>query len=365
MNERRIDLVYAAALGDTDEDKQRIDNVSAATFDDKHLWTATDEGITFERLTRNADGTRFEDARSYRLSDFFPGYPPRRVDNPAKPEKEADLEGLCYSEGQTAEGKPERRLWMTASHALNRKKPETAAVAELIGQITNGNPAGSILRRQNARTLLGYVRIDESGDPVPGSGRMLPLGDGAGTLVGTLNSEWGLLARATGIAAKENGLDIEGIAVSGMKVLLGLRGPVVGPLSMVIELDLRETGTGLEIVRPDGSPACRPHLIDTGGLGIRDLALHASGLAVLTGPTMDSDGVFQVRLVDHPFPPWNGTATARQSRPLATLGTSDGNRRPEGLALVAGRVLVVAERKGKDNNPQILTADEHLIPPLT
>lgn len=359
MGHRDVALRYGDSFGDDPEDKQRIDNVSAVAFGAEHLWTASDEKATFERLTRNDNGIVFDKAETFTLKKLFTGFPPTRIDDPTRTEKEADLEGLCFRKG--TEDKPDR-LWITGSHALTRKNYEGEVTLTLLAKP---------LSRGNARTLLGCVDVI-AGKPIRKSGRMLPLGEVEGSLVSAIRSSgFTALEDATLRPAKENGLDIEGIAVAEnaaahqTKVFLGLRGPVIGPYAIVLEIDVRETESALEIVKPAELPACRPHLIHTAGLGIRDLAWHNDGLAVLTGPTMDMDGPFEIRMAAAPVKGWNPNDTgARTTVLLKELGSKGGTRRPEGIALVNGKVLVVSERKDKDNDPQVLMAEEYVIPAL-
>lgn len=351
VGHRDVALRYGAVLAEDDAEKRRIDNVSAVAFGGGHLWTATDEKATFERLTADKGGLVYDAAASFRLKDIF-GDEFRKV--------EADIEGLCFNKPK---GRP-ARLWMTGSHALVRKKYTERDSGDLLGRTEGMGASEAKLRRENARTLLGLVNI-VAGKPVKSSARMLPLGDGEGSLIATLRAGWRELAHATERPAKENGLDIEGIAVDGMKVFLGLRGPVVGPYGIILEVDVQDTGSALEILRPAKLPACRPHLIHTGGLGIRDLALHADGLAVLAGPTMDMDGPFEIRMAAAPASRWDpADLSARNTVLLKELGSQGGTRRPEGIALLDGKVLVVSERKDKDNDPQVLMAEELVIPVL-
>jgi hypothetical protein len=105
-----------------------------------------------------------------------------------------------------------------------------------------------------------------------------------------------LLAPFLKIPAKENGLDIEGIAVSGSDVWLGLRGPVLSGHAVVLQLELKETRSGRlkpKRLEPERR-RYRRHLLDTGGLGIRDLRLDGEDLLLLVGPTMALEGTAHV-----------------------------------------------------------------------
>lgn len=92
----------------------------------------------------------------------------------------------------------------------------------------------------------------------------------------------------TRIASKENGLDIEGIAVAEGRVYLGCRGPV-----------FRENWTPIVSVDFDEPNELELFLVPLGGLGIRDLARVDSGFLILAGPVGDGPGRAQLSW-------WNG-----------------------------------------------------------
>ena len=96
-----------------------------------------------------------------------------------------------------------------------------------------------------------------------------------------------------GIPSKDNGLDVEGLAVSGNRVFLGLRGPVLRGWTVIIELEVTDgRGRRAQAGRPglvrradSGDTSCSSR-----ALGVRDLVIHDKDLFVLAGPTMDLDG---------------------------------------------------------------------------
>jgi hypothetical protein len=94
-----------------------------------------------------------------------------------------------------------------------------------------------------------------------------------------------LLAAAVALPAKENGFDIEGIAVEG--VWFGLRGPAVNGHAIVVEFAMKiDAGGHLKATRLDGKKRYRLHLLDTGGLEIRELTPDGPHMLVLLGHTM-------------------------------------------------------------------------------
>ena len=95
-----------------------------------------------------------------------------------------------------------------------------------------------------------------------------------------------------GIPSKDNGLDVEGLAVSGNRVFLGLRGPVLRGWTVVIELQVTDGSSGVFMLDVLGSSGVkfRRHFLQLEGLGVRDLVIHGKDVFVLAGPTMDLDG---------------------------------------------------------------------------
>jgi hypothetical protein len=95
-----------------------------------------------------------------------------------------------------------------------------------------------------------------------------------------------------GIPSKDNGFDVEGLAVSGDRVFLGLRGPVLRGWSMVIELRVSLGADGMLKLEKMGGSNRRylKHFLQLDGLGVRDLVIQGSDLLVLAGPSMDLDG---------------------------------------------------------------------------
>jgi hypothetical protein len=104
------------------------------------------------------------------------------------------------------------------------------------------------------------------------------------------------LAPFLAIPGKDNGFDIEGLAVADGRVFLGLRGPVLRGWAVILELEpAADAADKLELNPLDAKH--RPylkHFLQLGGLGIRDLCRHGDDLLILAGPTMDLDGPVRV-----------------------------------------------------------------------
>ena len=96
------------------------------------------------------------------------------------------------------------------------------------------------------------------------------------------------------IPGKDNGFDIEGLAVVGERLLLGLRGPVLRGWAVILEVELEEDVKNPSTLRlkPIGPKQrlYRKHFLRLGGLGVRDLCVQDADILILAGPTMSIDG---------------------------------------------------------------------------
>lgn len=257
-------------------------DLSAVAVRGSCLWIANDELATVERLVKR-DGRSYGEHQPFHLADVFK--------LPEGAGGEMDIEGLDI-DGEY--------LWIVGSHSLTRRKPKR-----------DDHDPGDALERlsdvkhQPNRHFLGRVPL--SGDGAEG---MFDLGAVANGADGTVHRAAALkitrkrgkldqllqedehIGRFMGVPGKENGFDIEGLAVRGERVFLGLRGPVLRGWAIVLELALKEAKPGRLKPRklgPDGRRYTK-HFIDLGGLGIRELGFDGDALLILAGPTMDLDG---------------------------------------------------------------------------
>ena len=243
----QIKLDYAAAAT-----APLLKNISGAAMAGDLLWTVSDEGRTVECLRPDGDGYILDVQLS--LDALFPELP----------EGEADLEAVSVDGDH---------IWVCGSHCRVRAKP--VATGEV-------NPK---TRRRPSRHLLGRLSLHDgrlAHDPAPVS---LPF-TGGGSLRRHLSSD-PHLALFLDLPSKEGGLDIEGLAVRGRQVLLGLRGPVLDGQAVVVELRVKE---GLAIAES----RTFVHIIDLGGLGIRDAVFADDHVLLLAGPTGAADGPFRI-----------------------------------------------------------------------
>jgi len=356
-----LTMEFQPALDDAKGGKELRDGLSAALQVGRSLWVANDESSTLERLT--LAGPRAAGHVQFALADLLDLPVPGR--GPAAPE--VDIEGLDQADGF---------LWLVGSHSWKRSKPDQEdGAAAAIRQLADTD-------RQANRFLLARIPLDdEDGLPVPvrkaGARRSQSLrADTKGNELTRLLRKDRHLAPFIGLPGKENGFDVEGLAVRGDRVFLGLRGPVLRGWAVVLELRVEGKGKRLELRRVDGPAGkgkrVRKHFLDLGGLGIRDLCRHGEDLLVLAGPTMGLSGPVRVlRWRDALCSEDACLVPAEALDRVLEVPFGDGCDHAEGLALLDDarhgkpRLLVVHDSPcaSRQVGPSSLRADLHVLRP--
>ena len=259
-------------------------NLSGAAFTGDWLWVAGDEACGVERLRRlepvGRETLRFGEVCDFPLADL--------LDLPGATDEEADIEGMAVVDGF---------LWLVGSHGLKRKnaKPERS-------HADNARRLAKLALDGNRR-LLACLPIEPDASGAPCLVRLAADGRRALRLKG--DAQHNLLTRALAddphfgpylqIPGKDNGFDIEGLAVFGRRLLLGLRGPVLRGWSALLEIEVQARGDELRLVPLDDSGTLlRKHFLQLNGLGVRDLHFSGDDLYLLAGPTMVLNGEIRV-----------------------------------------------------------------------
>ncbi|HEX6015299.1 MAG TPA: DUF3616 domain-containing protein [Geminicoccaceae bacterium] len=249
------------------------ESISALALREDSLFLGSDEGIVLDRLTRTGDD-RFASPRAFPILDLLD------LPNRTGEDDEIDIEGMDI-EGDV--------LWLVGSHTWTRGKPEDDPPRDL--EKVRPNPNRHVLA---CLPLLpdgkGLYALPEGGERAPGIAR-LPIGKKQGELAKALKRD-AHLGPFRKIPSKENGFDVEGIAARGSRLLLGLRGPVLRGVAIVLELAAEPKTDGELALHPLGpDDRCyRKHFLDLGGNGVRDLHRHGDDLLILAGPTASIDG---------------------------------------------------------------------------
>ena len=321
------------------------ESLSAALVVNEHLWVASDESVAVERLTHDG-GDKFNQHKSFALNEL--------VQLPAEgtnADQEVDIEGLAFENSY---------LWLVGSHSIKRKK------------VDNDEPASSEKRiKKLAKTEIDGNRFLLARIPLNANGELMKEMPGAedpqrilkaAQLPGDINRNELIDALRTpadphfanflSIPGKDNGFDIEGLAVAGERIFMGMRGPVLRGFAGILEISITEEDSRLKLREIDGK-RYKKHFLDLKGLGVRDLCTTGSDLLILAGPTMNLDGpVYVFR--------WPNALTAsgeqlifsEELEQLFELEFGDGTDHAEGLALVSDgesqQLLIVYDSPGDE-----------------
>ncbi len=275
-------LLSRVLLRFNSDSEDLIGELSAATrTPDGSLWVGSDELLGVERLSE-LEPNVFGNHQHFSINDFV---------ELINTDDEIDIEGMDYSEGY---------LWILGSHSTKRKKPKREDQVEDIERLSQ-------IKTELNRYLLARIPVI-NGELVKScclsdnpekkvTAARLQTTDNSNVLVEVLKQDPHLGAIvSSGLPSKDNGLDIEGIAIHDHRIFLGLRGPVLRGLAVILEIEVEETQPGVLMLKAlkDCDQLYRKHFIDLNGLGIRELCFQDEDLIILAGPTMDLDGEMQV-----------------------------------------------------------------------
>ena len=325
---------------------------SAVVQAEGYLWVASDESNSIERFSKTESGI-YAQHQTFRLANY--------LTLPGNDEEEIDIEGLSYDSGY---------IWVVGSHSLRRRKADSKEkMAKQIRRLGK-------LRTTDNRYLLARIPLapDTKGEwtlrkHVGGAKKTsrtaarLMGGDGGNVLTDALRLD-DHIGPFLSIPSKDNGFDIEGLAVCGNRAFLGLRGPLLGGWAIVIEILLKDIAPGIIGLAAidDDDRLYRKHFLDLRGLGVRDLCVHGSDLLVLAGTTMSLNGPAAIFRWAGALDATGETLLARAKLPKIVelpykTGTENVNKRPEGFTLYSNdnkstALLVVYDSAGIAGKPE-------------
>jgi len=213
------------------------DQLSGITFIGDRLVICPDEEASFQTLRRVAPD-RYTVATTITL---FSG-----------DDVEIDLEGAA---------KDGTHVYLVGSHSLARKKKSSRTVPIK----KNRQRLTDVEKREGANSFF-RLKLDREGN--------LASKDRVG-LQGILKGDK-ILGPFTKIPSKENGTDIEGIAVKDETLFLGFRGPV-----------RRENFVPVMVLQLDRPEDYELRFVNLDGHGIRDITAVENGFLIIGGPVGD------------------------------------------------------------------------------
>ena len=308
--------------------KKVAKSLSGVACWNNYLFVAGDEASGLERLQTVEGG--YGARTSFNLKAIF--------DLPGNAEEEADIESLSIAGNW---------LWIVTSHARTRVK-----LKDNIRDFAR-------IKFHPERYVLGCIPLatGEHGEPIPvrrdddREAWCIPLSETGNALTDALAQD-PHLSSSLKIPAKENGLDIEGIAVHEHCLVLGLRGPVLREHAVLLVFDLSGNNGGGLRAQAGHSVSYRKIFVHLDGLGVRDLCRWDQDLLILAGPTMPISAPYRLYRIAEFF--------KRASLPnipaadyLCDLPLADGN--PEGLSPQSNpdEFLVVADSPPESDDLQV------------
>lgn len=314
------------------------DDLSSVARTGKYLWLAFDEGSGVERLKKVRN--YYAQHQRFYLSDY--------LDLP-EDRGEMDIEGLTHVG---------HYLWVVGSHSLKRDTPDDreTPVKEQIKALAK-------LKRDPNRFTIARIPLIE--DPETGEYQLhkkCPNPDNPEELLTAAklkaNTSSSQLSKAVSkdkhfqdfmsMPGKENGFDIEGIAVVGDRIFLGLRGPVIIGWAIILEIALKQKSKKKLKLKKIGKhkQKYRKHFVHLHGMGIRELDAFHDDLLILAGPTMDCDGTIALYRIEGGLPDEKESITYHdqiERLTNVTLGheTEFGSEKAEGLVLTENNQLMV------------------------
>jgi broad specificity phosphatase PhoE len=225
------------------------DDISAIVADGSRLVIAADEGASIQVLRAAADGS------------YVPS-PPLSLGG----EDEVDIEGLARAADHT--------YYVVGSHSRRRKAVDLFGAESWERKYAKNRERmlAEEIDSETGRTRLYRFTFDPAGDTDD-----WPPADLTDIRLRDVFEQHPVLSAFVELPSKENGIDIEGIAVDGDAILLGFRGPVLrNGFAPVLRLRFEEQDDN-EIL-----------YVNLDGRGIRDLLKVEDGFLIVAGPVGDS-----------------------------------------------------------------------------
>lgn len=241
-------------------DVHEAEDVSAVVKVGAFLLIAADEKHSVQLLRPNSDRSSYEPDPAVSL-----------MGHDLEDDQELDFEGLA-AEGNT--------LYVLGSHSSKRKRLTSSRKSDRERAYDANRERLAKTAREPSRDVLYRFAVGQDGEIETGSIET--------TCLRAFLDADPILSVFASLPSKENGIDLEGLAVKDGVLYIGCRGPV-----------LRENWVPVIVTSFDESQHAEIRYVNLGGLGIRGMAETDGGFLLLAGPVGDGPGGYWVYS-------WNG-----------------------------------------------------------
>lgn len=325
-------------------------DVSALAVTGRSIFCTCDETSTIERVLFDPQTGKAGEHTHFVLGETF--------DLPEGPAGEMDIEGLAVADGY---------LWICGSHSLKRDDPGDDGLDDMedIDWDANRGFLGKVPLLDRGNGVYDLVASIDPLDEAPArAARMMPMKKSRKTPLRKMLAKDRLIGPFMDHPCKENGFDIEGLAVTGNTVLLGLRGPVLGGYALIVRMEMKDVKSGhLKPRKLEDDERYAIQAIDLNGQGIRDMHWQDGRLLILSGATTDLEAlqsVFAIEDYDPERPVYRAGAMTR----VLDLPAIRGSDHAEGIAPIeidsVSKLLVAYDSPREDRTDaksQRLTTD--------
>lgn len=278
-------LLSRMLLRFADSSEDLLGELSAAALTpDGSLWLGSDEYLSVERLSPLGPHV-FGEHRSLFIGDFVELF---------NDHDEIDIEGMDYSD---------HYLWLTGSHSTKRKKPKGKKTEKDLRRLATVDTDANRYLLARLPVVNGELFKSCSHPDIPDvqlTAACLEKTGSGNILIEILKDDEHLGPFLTfPLPSKENGFDIEGLAVRGNRIFLGFRGPVLRGWAVILEIEVEAKQRDVLTLKDIGSSGekYKKHFVNLDGLGVRELCLKGDDLIILAGPTLDLEGSMRVFLL--------------------------------------------------------------------
>ena len=276
-------------------------NVSGIAVRDGLLVIGSDEGSSIQVFKKTGPHTYQATASG-----------PIQLDAPST---EVDIEGIAWDDSH---------VYVVGSHSLARKEvKDKETVAD------NHKRLADPPKDEPSRKQIFRLKLDSNGALVAGSIEHITLDE--------VFKHHPILERFRHIPSKENGIDIEAIAVNGDELLVGFRGPSLrGPYIPVLALKFKDGRFETDAIQTED------RFLDLGGRGIRDMtAVPGGGFLVLGGPVGDEPTPYQLYFWDgqDALPGKNAPGAKDGVKPICRISCPDVRLNGEKVTVVSGNYV--------------------------